>query len=140
MKKVKLIVAAFAMLGFMSGPAAYAANLAPAEGLFLGLFAGHGAGHVSAKTTAKSWKPGTTTTTTDTFEIKDGGIGLSGIEGGGWLGYGYKVGDVYIGWEMDGAAGGGKFEITSANALMISTSTDGVGGNYRKHNLGQSCG
>ena len=35
------------------------------------------------------------------------------MEGGGWIGYGYKMGDLYVGFEGDFAGGGGKFKITS---------------------------
>jgi hypothetical protein len=124
MKKIKLIMAATAMLCLTASPAVYADGFAPGEGMYLGAFVGHAAGHVSAKVvasensgTAKGGRDGTITTTT--ININDGGLALNGMEGGGWIGYGYKMGDIYIGFEGDFAGGGGKFEITSDNAIQV---------------------
>ena len=47
-----------------------------------------------------------------TSEITDGGIGLSGVEGGGWLGYGYKMGDLYAGIEGEYAPSDVKFKLS----------------------------
>jgi hypothetical protein len=117
MRKIKLILAAAAVMGLVSSPAVYADGFAPGEGLYLGAFVGHAAGHVSAKVAATEVEGQATTATTNTLEITDGGLALNGIEGGGWIGYGYKMGDLYIGFEGDFAGGGGKFEITSDKAL-----------------------
>ena len=117
MKKIKLIIMAVAALGLASSSAVYADSYAPGEGLYIGAFVGHSAGHVSAKVTADEVDGQATAISTSTVEIKDGGIALNGMDGGGWLGYGYKMGDLYVGFEMDGAGGGGKFEITSDKAL-----------------------
>ena len=119
MKKVKLVIAAVSMLLLFSGSVASADGFAPAEGLYIGLFGGHGAGHVSAKldaTTATVDSSDDTTTTTTTAELTDGGIGLSGALGGAWVGYGYKMGPLYAGFEWDFSAGGEKFEATCAGA------------------------
>jgi len=114
MKRLKLMVAAVAMLGFaFSSIPAYAGGLAPGEGMYIGAFVGHGAGHVSAKVASEA----NGSIPAQTSELKDGGLGLSGFEGGGWVGYGYKMGDAYIGFEVDAAGGGGKFELTSDSAL-----------------------
>jgi hypothetical protein len=119
MKKVKLIIVGIVALGLVSSATVYADGFAPAEGAYIGVFAGHGAGHVAAKVTATKFDGDGlgTTEKTQTSDITDGGLGLSGIEGGGWLGYGYKMGDLYVGFEVDGAAGGGEFKITSDDAL-----------------------
>ena len=118
MKKVTLIIAAVAMLGLVSSSSAHADGFAPGEGAYLGIFVGHGAGHVDAKVRSYNFNSKTLgDTETQTTEITDGGLGLSGIEGGGWLGYGYRVGDLYLGFEMDGAGGGGEFKIVSDVAL-----------------------
>ena len=107
------------MLGLvsLSSTSAFAEGFAPGEGLYLGAFVGHSAGHVSAKVAATEIEGQAATATTNTLEITDGGLALNGIEGGGWLGYGYKMGDLYVGIEFDGAGGGGKFKITSDKAL-----------------------
>jgi len=130
MKKVKLIIAAVAMLGFVStaSTTALAAGLAPGEGVYAGIFVGHSAGHVDAKTAVEHGSHSDPTTTTGgvttTFEVKmnDGGVGLEGVEGGGYLGCGYKIGDAYIGFESDYAGGGAKFNISSGRAAEFTIS------------------
>jgi len=121
MKKVKLVIAAFAMLSLGSSSAVYADGFAPGEGMYLGAFVGHAAGHVSAKVksdeTGQSNVGGNNSETI--IEFKDGGLALNGVEGGAWLGYGYKMGDLYAGIESDFAGGGGKFEISSSNTIMV---------------------
>jgi len=126
MKKIKLIITAVALVGLVSSSNAQADSYAPGEGLFLGAFVGHSAGHVNAK--VKTFDSGANSNGDNTIEIKDGGIGLNGIEGGGYLGYGYKMGDLYTGFEWDYAAGGAKFEITSGNSLRIQSGADSTSG------------
>jgi opacity protein-like surface antigen len=123
MKKLKLAMAAAAILSLTASPAVYADGFAPGEGMYLGAFVGHAAGHVSAKVEAidrnsKSLAPNTT----DTYEFKDGGLAVNGMEGGGWIGYGYKMGDLYVGFEGDFAGGGGKFKLTSDTPLTTRNS------------------
>jgi hypothetical protein len=125
MKKIKLIMAATAMLCLTASPAVYADGFAPGEGMYLGAFVGHAAGHVSAKvvTTENAGigfggRDGTVENTTIT--INDGGVAINGMEGGGWIGYGYKMGDLYVGFEGDFAGGGGKFEIKTDRAIEVS--------------------
>jgi len=115
MRKVKFIIAAASMLVLVSGSAAYADGFAPGEGLYVGFFGGHGAGNVTAKATVneKIVDSGDATgNKTTSVDLTDGGIGLSGAIGGGWLGYGYKMGPLYAGFEWDFSAGGEKFEAT----------------------------
>jgi opacity protein-like surface antigen len=128
MKKI-LMIAAAAILSLAASPSVYAADFAPGEGMYLGAFVGHAAGHVSAKVegtdyTGTACLESLTCTTSNTLEIKDGGLALNGVEGGGWIGYGYKMGDLYVGFEGDFAGGGGQFKITSSEALL--TTNDGV--------------
>jgi len=123
MKKVRLVIASVALLSLVSSSAVHADSYAPGEGLFLGAFVGHSAGHVASKVVAADDDPGADTT----IDIKDGGIGLNGIEGGGYLGYGYKMGDLYAGFEWDYAAGGAEFEISSSKALVIVNNADASG-------------
>mgnify|MGYP003960046705 CR=1 FL=1 len=122
MKKLKLAMAAAAILSLTASPAVYADGFAPGEGLYLGAFVGHSAGHVSAKVEGTDYSTNTgvaqnAARATNTIEITDGGLALNGVEGGGWIGYGYKMGDLYVGFEGDFAGGGGKFKITSDKAL-----------------------
>jgi len=123
MRKIKLIIAAAAILSLVSSSAVYADGYAPGEGLFIGAFVGHSGGHVAAKVVADDGV-GDSNTGSTTIDIVDGGIGLAGIEGGGYLGYGYKMGSLYVGFEWDMAGGGGKFEITSDSALRIQSGAD----------------
>mgnify|MGYP003960363249 FL=1 len=123
MKKIKLIMAATAILCLTASPAVYADGFAPGEGMYLGAFVGHAAGHVSAKVVTNERSgiigSGDTTLTTTTIDITDGGLAINGMEGGGWIGYGYKMGDMYIGFEGDFAGGGGKFEVTSDQPIQV---------------------
>ena len=82
---------------------AFADGAAPGEGIYVGAFIGHGTGVVQAKvnTFATGSGAGNLTGSNETFESKRGGLGLSGIQGGGWLGYGLKTADdIYFGLEM----------------------------------------
>jgi len=130
MKKVKLIIAAVSMLSLVSSSAVYADGYAPGEGAYVGAFFGHGAGFVQAKTTTEASR--TTGSIHDgvhdnlkyegiTSELSEGGLGLSGIQGGGWLGYGYKMGDLNIGFEMDYAGTDEKFKLTSTTPIELSS-------------------
>ena len=120
MKKVKLIIGAVAMLSLVSSSAVYAGSYAPGEGLYAGAYFGHTAGHMSAKVVSTDYNfPTTTTRSTNTHELTEGGIGLAGVEGGGYLGYGYKMGDFYIGFEGGMASGGAKFEATSTDNIEV---------------------
>jgi len=115
MKKVKLIIGAVAMLSLVSSSAVYAGGYAPGEGLYVGAFFGHTAGHLAAKATTEDYS----TSTLHNHAINEGGVGLSGVEGGGYLGYGYKMGDLYIGFEGGYASGGAKFEATSTDNIEV---------------------
>jgi len=128
MKKIKLMIAAVAMLSLVSSSAVYADGFAPGEGLYVGAFIGGGTGIVQPKVVTTG---GARSCCTEdfaghaggTFEATDGGLGLAGIEGGGLIGYGYKMGDLYAGLEGEMAAGDVKFKLTSATPVTLSGST-----------------
>jgi len=130
MKKVKLIIAAIAMLGLVSSSAVYADGFAPGEGLYVGLFGGHGMGIVQPKVTTTGNTDATEVGVNDnwsiheggTWEANDGGLGLSGMEYGGWMGYGYKMGSLYAGLEGEMAASDVKFKVSGTTIEF----TDGV--------------
>jgi len=132
MKKVKLIFAVAVMLGLFSSSAVSADGFAPAEGLYLGIFGGGGMGIVQPKI-ATNGSIGTDPAASQgsfheggTFEATDGGLGLAGFEGGGLLGYGYRMGDMYIGLEGEYAAGDVKFKLTSdRNVELTGSETEG---------------
>jgi len=127
MKKMKLIMAATAILSLTASPAVFADSFAPGEGMYVGAFVGHAAGHVSAKiTTNEVASSSSFTKAANSVEFTDGGIAINGIEGGLWAGYGYKMGDLYAGIETDFAGGGGKFGIKSSTAIDLgSNNNDG---------------
>jgi len=119
MKKVKLIIAAVGILSLVSSSAVYADGFAPGEGLYAGAFVGTGTGIVQPKvTTTELAKTGAT------FEANEGGLALFGIQGGGWLGYGYKMGNFYVGWDMDYAGSGEEFELTSSAGIQLEGTED----------------
>jgi hypothetical protein len=123
MKKIKLIIAAIAMLSLVSSSAAYADGFAAGEGLYLGAFVGAGSGIVQPKVTTQGGglsSVGELNNTGGTFETTEGGLGLAGIEGGALVGYGYKMGDLYAGLEGEIAWGDVEFELTSNVDVVIS--------------------
>ena len=114
--KVMLGVAAIGLCSLILNPIAKA-DPAPGEGAYLGAFLGFGSGMIQAKVERAE---GGTASNDDanTYEIKNGGLGLSGIQGGGYGGWGLKTADdLYFGLEIGGAASDEKFEITAANAI-----------------------
>ena len=96
------------------------AQSAPGEGAYLGAFLGHGTGIIQAKArvfdvSGSQFNPGSEAT----FESKRGGLGLSGIQGGGWFGYGLKTADdLYFGIEGSFSASDEKIELTSSVGLQ----------------------
>jgi len=121
MRKIKLSMAVVAVLGLFATPAAYADGFAPGEGLYIGAFGGTAMGVVQPKVTTG----GATTNTNDsniggTFEATDGGLALEGIEGGGMLGYGYKMGDLYAGLEGEMVSSDVTFKLTSSVPVTLS--------------------
>jgi len=127
MKKVKLIIAAVAMLSIVSSSAVYADGFAPGEGLYVGAFVGGGMGIVQPKVTTNGSDDSLVQSGPHqgaTFQTTDGGLGLAGIEGGGTVGYGYKMGDLYAGLEGEMATGDIKFKLTSSQAITIGSATD----------------
>jgi len=129
MKMVKLIVAAVAMLSLVSSSAVHADGFASGEGLYLGGFAGVGMGMVQPKVTTGGLAATSSSNGSvgGVFEAKEGGIGLAGFEGGGWLGYGYKMGDLYAGIEGEWAGGDVEFELTSTVDVEINDGSSDQG-------------
>jgi len=125
MKKVKLISVAAALLGLLYSPAAYADGYAPGEGLYIGAFGASSIGIVQPKVATNGSDDSLVQAGPHqgaTFETTEGGLGLMGIEGGGMLGYGYKMGDIYAGIEGEMAAGDVEFKLTSTLPVSIGDS------------------
>ena len=119
MKKIKLVIAAAALMGMVSSSTVYADGFAPGEGLYLGAFAGLNTGIVQPKVAATAATGGEAA---NTLEATEGGLGLQGIEGGILAGYGYKMGDLYAGLEGEWAAGDTEFKLTSTTDININNS------------------
>ena len=119
MKKIKLIIAAAGMLALVSSSAVYADGFAAGEGLYVGAMVGSAAGMVQPKVTSSAAE---TEDSSGTFEATDGGIGLMGVEGGVYGGYGYKMGDFYAGLEGESAWGDVEFKLTSSVGVQIGSS------------------
>ena len=129
MKKIKLIIAAVAMLSLVSSSAAYADGFAAGEGLYVGAFVGMNTGIVQPKVATDTTNTGVAANNShpdNTFEATEGGLALEGIEGGALVGYGYKMGDLYAGLEGEWAAGDTEFKLTSSAAININSAGSGA--------------
>ena len=129
MKKIKLIIAAVAMLSLVSSSAVYADGFSSGEGLYLGALVGTATGIVQPKVTTAGGgldSEGGLTNTGGTFEAAEGGLGLHGIEGGILAGYGYKMGDLYAGLEGEMAWGDVEFELTSSVDVVLNGGAQGT--------------
>jgi len=122
MKKVKLIIVAVAILSLVSSSSVYADGFAPGEGLYLGAFVGGDTGFVQPKVTTTAATVGTGGVAdheAGTFEATEGGLGLKGYQAGGWIGYGYKMGDLYAGLEGELSGGDAEFKLTSTVDITV---------------------
>ncbi|HIJ51212.1 MAG TPA: hypothetical protein HPP54_09205 [Nitrospinae bacterium] len=116
MKQNKTLIFAAAALmivaSFVATPNAKA-DTAPGEGFYTGAFLGYGSGLISADVTSIA-RAGGGLNENATFKSDRGGLGLSGIQGGGWLGWGMKTADdLYFGAEISGAGSDEKIELSS---------------------------
>ena len=127
--KTLCFVAAALMLtaSFLGATKAKAADLAPGEGLYMGAFVGYGMGVIQADVTANATTAASTSRdrAANTYETDRGGFGLEGLQGGGWLGYGFKTADdIYLGAEITGAGSDEKFELNTTDAIKASNDDD----------------
>ena len=97
------------------------ADAAPGEGFYVGAFIGHGTGIIQPTVTVLQAQNSSGTdkgTGAHTFDTDRGGLGLSGIQGGGWLGWGLKTADdLYFGTEVHFAGSDEKIKLTSSRDL-----------------------
>lgn len=117
-KKLILFGAASFMLAasLVAAPKAKA-ETSPGEGFYAGAFIGHGTGIVQADVTSNATARGASRR--GTFESERGGLGLSGIQGGGWAGWGMKTADdIYFGAEASFAGSDEKIELKSSVGLQ----------------------
>jgi hypothetical protein len=126
-QKSKILLVAAAMLAgsFLAATNAKADGASPAEGFYVGAFVGHGTGIIQPKVTILDTNNGALNDIRPhTFDTDRGGLGLSGIQGGGWLGWGLKTADdLYLGTEVHFAGSDEKIELTSSLDLAASTQT-----------------
>jgi len=125
MKKIKLIIASVAMMSLVSSSIVYADSFGPGEGLYVGAFAGSATGMVQPKVTANA--AADENALGGTFEATEGGLGMMGVEGGVYAGYGYKMGDLYAGLEAESAWGDVEFKLTSSTGVNVGSSNSGNG-------------
>ena len=121
-KSMKLALVVGVMVASMSMTSQTAQAGAPGEGAYIGAFVGWNSGVVQPKVTTTG-PASSAASEGGTFEAKEGGLGLNGLEGGGWLGYGIKLGGGYFGIEVEGAGAGEEFELTSNIAVETSLNT-----------------
>ena len=118
-----LIFAASALMiaaTFVATTNAKAGDLAPGEGGYVGAFVGFGTGMIQAKVNTLDNANNSAVTEANTIELERGGLGLSGIQGGGYAGWGMKTADdLYFGAELGMAASDEKFEITSSKGVKV---------------------
>ena len=127
-KKNKLFAVAALMIAFcfVSTTNAKADGSAPGEGFYTGAFIGHGTGVIEGKSTIFNTKAGDTTRPT-TFETDRGGLGLAGIQGGGWLGWGMKTADdIYVGAELSFAGSDEKIKLKSTVDLTDGETSEAI--------------
>ena len=116
-RKRNIVFAALAVM-FLSSFGAVSkakADAAPGEGFYVGAFIGHGTGIIQPTVRViDADAGGAQGSTSQTFDTDRGGLGLSGIQGGGWLGWGLKTADdLYFGTEVHFAGSDERIELTS---------------------------
>ena len=120
-RKRNIVFAAMAVM-FLSSFGAVSkakADAAPGEGFYVGAFIGHGTGIIQPTVTViDADNGGAQGGASQTFDTDRGGLGLSGIQGGGWLGWGLKTADdLYFGTELHFAGSDEKIKLTSSRDL-----------------------
>jgi len=127
-RKRNIVFAAMAVM-FLSSFGAVSkakADAAPGEGFYVGAFIGHGTGIIQPTVTViDADNGGAQGGASQTFDTDRGGLGLSGIQGGGWLGWGLKsADDLYFGTELHFAGSDEKIKLTSS--LDIAATNNGA--------------
>ena len=113
-RKIASFAALLVAVFFVAAPPVHAA---PGEGAYLGAFFGHGGGHVNTKLTSRVGNGGT-------LDMPEGGLGLEGIQWGGWAGYGLRLSQLYAGFEIEGGGSEEKWEFTSSRNIPISATSN----------------
>lgn len=114
-KKTKLMAVLGVMFAatLMMSSTSQAADKAPGEGYYVGAFVGFGMGILQADVDAQTINSGATVKN-QTYETERGGLGLSGVQGGLWAGWGMKTADdLYFGAEISAIGSDEKIKLTS---------------------------
>ena len=132
-KKTALFAAALMIVAsFVATPNAKAQGKAPGEGIYAGAFLGFGTGILQAKVASIENTGGIlrdNRSNAATYETERGGLGLSGIQGGLWTGWGMKTADdLYVGAELSALSGDEQFKLTTSSGLRIDDGISGSGG------------
>ena len=130
-KKTVLFAASAFMLAvsLVASPNAKAGS-SPAEGAYAGAFMGMGTGILQAKVATLGANSRRGNDEANTYETERGGLGLSGIQGGGWAGYGFKTADdIYFGAEVSFAGSDEKIELTSTAGIQEDDNSGGENDN-----------
>jgi hypothetical protein len=98
----------------MMSSTSQAADKAPGEGYYVGAFMGFGMGILQADVNAQTINSGSTVKS-QTYETDRGGLGLSGVQGGLWAGWGMKTADdLYFGAEISAIGSDEKIKLTAS--------------------------
>ena len=116
-KKILFAASAFMLAASLIATPNAKADSAPAEGAYAGAFMGMGMGILQAKVT--TLEANNNQSDSNTYDTDRGGLGLSGIQGGGWAGYGIKTADdIYFGAEVSFAGSDEKIKLTSTAGIQ----------------------
>ena len=120
-RKAFLAFTLMIVASFSTSQYAFAEGKAPGEGAYLGAFMGMGMGILQSKVTSFGENiaaHGNIADDGQTYETDRGGLGLSGIQGGGWVGYGVKTADdIYFGAEVTALGSDEKIKLTTTNGI-----------------------
>ena len=114
MKKGNSVVAGLIAVAFLFG--AQTVFAAPGDGAYVGVFAGQGMSQVSGKTTTLAKN---THHQAGTFELAEGGLSMDGIQFGGLLGFGLRMGSLYAGIEGEYVGSEEEFELKSSTTVEL---------------------
>ena len=101
MKKRDSWIVALAVAALLIGVQTVQAG-APADGGYVGIQGGFGTAIVDAKTTDNSTGSGESSRDGTAFSFAEGGLGMDGASYGAFMGYGFRMGSLYVGFEVSG--------------------------------------
>ena len=125
-KKLMAVLSVMFAATLMMSSQSQAADLAPGEGYYVGAFLGFGMGILQADVDGQTINSGATVKN-QTYETERGGLGLSGIQGGIWAGWGMKTADdLYFGAEITAIGSDEKITLTSNTGITTGTGSANI--------------